>query len=138
MAFSARGDDHDVVSEINVTPLVDVMLVLLVVFLVTAPLMTSAVKVNLPKTAASGPPQENKALSVSIDAKGSVFVDRAPIALAQLESHLAALKAAVLPGQELAVHLNADEAVHYGVVAKVVSAVDRAGVNQLSVLTLAE
>lgn len=137
MAISTGGDAHDVVSEINVTPLVDVMLVLLVVFLVTAPLMTNAVRVNLPKTAAGAPPQESKALTLTVDAKGVVFVDKDPIALGELETRLLALKGEA-GSQELAVHLNADEAINYGIVAKVVSAVDRAGINQLSVLTVAQ
>ncbi len=138
MAISAQKDSEDVLSEINVTPLVDVMLVLMVVFLVTAPRLTNAVRVNLPKTAATAPPEERKALSLSVDARGKVFLDSAEVALPRLEDQLRALKARGTAGQELAVHLNADQSVNYGIVAKVMSAVDRAGVNQLSVLTVAE
>jgi biopolymer transport protein TolR len=139
MAFSARGDSDEVMSEINVTPLVDVMLVLMVVFLVTAPLLTNAVRVNLPKTAATAPPEEHKALSLSIDSHGKVFLDHSEIPLAGLEQQLRGLKAALGgAGHELAIHLNADQSVNYGVVAKVMASVDRAGVNQLSVLTVAE
>jgi biopolymer transport protein TolR len=138
MAFSSSKDGDDVLSEINVTPLVDVMLVLMVVFLVTAPLLTNAVRVNLPKTAATAPPEEHKALSLSIDARGKIFLDSAEIALPRLEQELRAARARGGAGQELAIHLNADQAVNYGVVAKVMSMVDRAGVNQLSVLTVAE
>jgi len=138
MAISAQKEAEDVLSEINVTPLVDVMLVLMVVFLVTAPLLTNAVRVNLPKTAATAPPEEHKALSLSVDARGKVFLDSAEVPLPRLEDQLRALKSRGAAGQELAVHLNADQSVNYGVVAKVMSAVDRAGVNQLSVLTVAE
>jgi biopolymer transport protein ExbD len=71
MAFSTQHEGADeVMSEINITPLVDVMLVLLVAFIVTAPLLTNAVKVNLPKTAATAPPEQVKAATVSIDAGG--------------------------------------------------------------------
>jgi biopolymer transport protein TolR len=139
MAISAQSDSDDVMSEINVTPLVDVMLVLMVVFLVTAPLLTNGVRVNLPKTAATAPPEEHKALSLSIDARGKVYLDHSEVALARLEQQLRGLKAGQSSaGHELAIHLNADQAVNYGVVAKVMASVDRAGINQLSVLTVAE
>ena len=139
MGFSAGGDGEDVMSEINDTPLVDVMLVLVVVFLVTAPLLTNAVRVNLPKTAATSPPEEHKALSLSIDARGKVFLDHSEVALQNLEGQLRGLKAGLGgSGRELGINLNADQGVNYGVVAKVMASVDRAGVNQLSVLTVVE
>jgi biopolymer transport protein TolR len=135
MAIAAQGDNDDVVSEINVTPLVDVMLVLLVVFIVTAPLLSNAVTVNLPKTALNSPPAQNKALNVSIDAGGRIYVDRTPVALEGLERDLRKQSAG---SSELSVHLNADQGVNYGLVAKVISAVDRAGVSRLSVMTAGE
>jgi biopolymer transport protein ExbD len=135
MAIAANADSDDVVSEINVTPLVDVMLVLLVVFIVTAPLLSNAVTVNLPKTAINSPPAERKALSVSIDAAGKIYVDRAAVGLDELEKELGARN---LRSSELSVHLNADQGVNYGLVAKVISAVDRAGVTRLSVMTAGE
>jgi biopolymer transport protein TolR len=135
MAIAAQGESDDVVSEINVTPLVDVMLVLLVVFIVTAPLLSNAVTVNLPKTAINSPPAQKKNLSVSIDAQSRIFVDKSQVELPKLEGELKALQAA---SSELSVHLNADQAVNYGLVAKVISSVDRAGVKRLSVLTAGE
>ena len=136
MAMSAKdGGGDDVVSEINVTPLVDVMLVLLVVFIVTAPLLSNAVTVNLPKTAINSPPQQKKSLSVSINKDGNVFIDRAPVQLAALESELKKLNAG---STELAVQLNADEGVNYGIVAKAISSIDRGGVKRLSVMTAGE
>jgi biopolymer transport protein ExbD len=135
MAIAAQGESDDVVSEINVTPLVDVMLVLLVVFIVTAPLLSNAVTVNLPKTAINSPPAQKKNLSVSIDAQSRIFVDKTQVELPRLEGELKSLQAA---STELSVHLNADQAVNYGLVAKVISSVDRAGVKRLSVLTAGE
>jgi len=136
MAFSAaQGEADDPVSEINVTPLVDVMLVLLVVFIVTAPLLSNAVTVNLPKTAINSPPVQKKALNVSIDQGGSIYIDRTKVELANLEKQL---KAQGAPRSDLSVHLNADQGVNYGLVAKVISAVDRAGVTRLSVITQGE
>jgi biopolymer transport protein ExbD len=135
MAVSAQGDSDDVVSDINVTPLVDVMLVLLVVFIVTAPLLTNAVKINLPQTAANAPLEMKKAVTVSVDSGGKVYLDKSAVPLADLEPQLKAMRAA---RPDLAVHLSADGASSYAVVAKVMSTIDRAGVTKLSVLTLNE
>ena len=135
MSVQVQGDSDEVVSEINVTPLVDVMLVLLVVFIVTAPLLNNAVKVNLPQTATTSPVEQKKAVNLSVNSEGKVYLDTAEVALAGLEGELKTLRATE---PELAVHLNADQACNYGLVAKVMSSVDRAGVTKLSVLTANE
>lgn len=134
MAINTKdsGADDDVMSEINVTPLVDVMLVLLVVFIVTAPLLTQAVHVNLPKTAETAPPEEKEAVYISVDAKGKVFLDKTEIALEAFESELLTRKAA---DPEIALNLNADDAVQYGTVAKVMASIERSGITKLAVLT---
>ena len=134
MAINTKdsGADDDVMSEINVTPLVDVMLVLLVVFIVTAPLLTQAVHVNLPKTAETAPPEEKEAVYISVDAKGKVFLDKTEIALEAFENELLARKAA---DPEIALNLNADDAVQYGTVAKVMASIERSGITKLAVLT---
>jgi len=135
MAMNTKdsGGEDDVMGEINVTPLVDVMLVLLVVFIVTAPLLTQAVHVNLPKTAETAPPEEKEAVYISVDAKGKVFIDKTEIALEAFESELLIRKAA---DPEIALNLNADDAVQYGTVAKVMSSIERSGITKLSVLTI--
>ncbi|MCX7094603.1 MAG: biopolymer transporter ExbD [Methylobacter sp.] len=135
MSFNTKdgGGDDDVMGEINVTPLVDVMLVLLVVFIVTAPLLTQAVHVNLPKTAETAPPEEKEAVYISVDAKGKVFIDKTEIALDAFENELLTRKAA---DPEIALNLNADDAVQYGTVAKVMSSIERSGITKLSVLTV--
>jgi biopolymer transport protein TolR len=135
MAIAAQADSDEVVSEINVTPLVDVMLVLLVVFIVTAPLLSNAVTVNLPKTAINAPPAQAKAVSVSIDSRAQIYLDKTAIELPRLESELKSLRAG---RPDVSVQLNADQGVNYGLVAKVMSAVDRAGVTRLSVMTAGE
>ncbi|MFM8341648.1 MAG: ExbD/TolR family protein [Methylomonas sp.] len=132
MAFKTQDDGDDVMGEINVTPLVDVMLVLLVVFIVTAPLLTQAVHVNLPKTAETAPPEEKAAVYLSVDAQGKIFIDKQEYALDVVENELKNRKAA---DPELALNLNADDAVQYGIVAKVMSSIERAGVTKLAVLT---
>ena len=133
MAINVKDDGgDDVMSEINVTPLVDVMLVLLVVFIVTAPLLTQAIHVNLPKTAETAPPQEKEAIYISVDAKGGVFMDKQEIPIDQCEKELIARKTA---DPEIALNLNADDAVQYGTVAKVMAAIERSGITKLAVLT---
>ncbi len=133
MAFNTKDDGgDDVMSEINVTPLVDVMLVLLVVFIVTAPLLTQAIQVNLPKTAETAPPEEKAAVYLSVDAQGKVFIDKQEIAVDGVENELKNRKAT---DPELALNLNADDGVQYGTVAKVMAAIERAGVTKLAVLT---
>jgi biopolymer transport protein ExbD len=134
MAFNTKDDGgDDVMSEINVTPLVDVMLVLLVVFIVTAPLLTQAVHVNLPKTAETAPPEEKDAVYISVDAKGKVFLDKTEIAIEAFESELITRKAA---DPEIALNLNSDDAVQYGTVAKVMASIERSGITKLAVLTV--
>ena len=137
MAFAVSGEADEVMSEINVTPLVDVMLVLLVVFLVTAPLLANTIRVNLPQTSKTSATnqEKKKSINLTIDAAGKVFVDREEIGLARVEPELKSLKAAY---PELIVHLNADKETNYGLVAKTMSAVDRAGITRLSVLTTTE
>jgi biopolymer transport protein ExbD len=135
MAFKTQDEGDDVMGEINVTPLVDVMLVLLVVFIVTAPLLTNAIHVNLPKTAETAPPEEKDPLYVSVSADGKVYIDKTEIALDSFENELKNRKAA---DPEIALNLNADDGVQYGIVAKVMSAIERAGISKLSVLTIAQ
>lgn len=137
MAISSGGGDNDeVLSEINITPMVDVMLVLLVVFIITAPLMTNSITVNLPKTEATPQMQElEKPVVLSVDAEGAVYLDKDEIPLGFLEAELINRKG-INPNIKLS--LNADEAVSYGVVAKVMVIIERAGIDKLSVITQQE
>ena len=132
MAFSTQSDSAAVLSEINITPLVDVMLVLMVVFLLTAPLMTNAVKINLPKTATTAPSDAPKAVTVSVDDKGEVFIDKRAVGIDALEPEL---KRLVTANPDVALSLQADETVPYKAVAKAMAVISRSGVSKLSVLT---
>jgi biopolymer transport protein ExbD len=132
MAFTTGKDSSDVLSEINITPLVDVMLVLLVAFIITAPLLNNAVRINLPKTAATAPPTDTKPVTVSIDAQNRLYIDKREIAVDALEPELKTLSAR---NPDLALNLQADEGVPYRSVAKVIANIQRAGVGKLSVLT---
>ena len=131
MAFSTQDTD-EVLSEINVTPLVDVMLVLLVVFIVTAPLLTNAIPINLPKTESVAPVEQKDPLVVSIDAAGKLFIDKDEIQPDLLEFNLKSAKAR---DPEVRVQLQADDGVNYGEVARAMASIERAGITKLSVIT---
>lgn len=131
MAFSTQDSD-EVLSEMNITPLVDVMLVLLVVFIVTAPMLTNAIPINLPKTEAVAPPDQKDPLVVSIDGTGKLFLDKDEIQPELLESNLRTAKD---KNAELRVQLQADNQVDYGVVAKAMASIERAGITKLAIIT---
>lgn len=131
MAFSTHQDE-DVLSEINITPLVDVMLVLLVAFILTIPVLTNAIHINLPKTVQTTPPEQQKAVTVTVDNEGKIFLDNRQVGPQQLDNELQSLKAI---HSELTLHLRADERVPYGTVAKVMAAIEHVGVARVSVLT---
>jgi biopolymer transport protein ExbD len=134
MAISSSNNDSDeVLSEINITPMVDVMLVLLVVFIITAPLMTNAITVNLPKTESTPQIQDpEKPLALSIDANSVIYLNKEEFPIQFVEQELAARKAA---NPNLTLSLNADEVVPYGVVAKIMVIIERAGIDKLAVNT---
>lgn len=113
--------------EINVTPLVDVVLVLLLVFMVTAPMMSQGIDINLPTANQVDNPQEDR-LTVSVNAAGRVFIGDQPIALPLLEDRIRAYMAG-RPTQ--VVYLRADEAVRYGKVIEVVDLLKRSGVERI-------
>jgi biopolymer transport protein ExbD len=127
-----RPNDYAPMSEINVTPMVDVMLVLLVIFMVTAPFLLQAVPVNLPKTAPVAKLVPVKKVELIIDADGNVYVDQDQVAGDSLETRLADLLKA---DPELAVQLKADYRVAYGRIAEVMAAVNRAGIVRMSFVT---
>jgi biopolymer transport protein ExbD len=135
MAFSNPSEGEEVLSEINITPLVDVMLVLLVAFIVTAPLLNNAITVNLPKTAATQPPENRKPVTISITDAGKVYLDKQEIAQDKLEGELLARQQA---NPDQVYHLSSDEKVQYGSVAKVMASIERAGITKLAVLTQAQ
>jgi biopolymer transport protein ExbD len=131
MAFSTQDSD-EVLSEINVTPLVDVMLVLLVVFIVTAPLLTHSIPINLPKTESVAPVEQKDPLVVSIDGTGKLFINKDQIQPDLLEPRL---KAARQEAPDVRVQLQADDGVNYGEVARAMASIEKAGITKLSVIT---
>jgi biopolymer transport protein TolR len=134
MAFKTQSDSEDAMSEINVTPLVDVMLVLVIILLVTAPLLTQSVHVALPKTAETTADVKEQPLQLGIDAQGIITLNKLPVAdLASLET---ALKDKLAQDSEAGVHLYADQAVVYAKVAEIMAAVQHAGITKIAFVTV--
>ena len=119
-------------AEINVTPLVDVMLVLLIIFMVTAPLLVSAVPIDLPDSRAKPLDQQPDQVTVSIDPDGQIFLDRDKLAPGELADRLAGL---VKDGKPPLVTLRADRSLDYGRVMAVMGELNAAGVTQISLVT---
>ena len=126
------GVAHRPLSEINVTPFVDVMLVLLVIFMVTAPLMQHGVDVDLPETTTQPLRLHNEPLILSVKADGTVFVSRKEIPMADLQKKLTA----IFEGRDdKEIFLRADRKASYGVVVKAMAAARLAGASKLGMVT---
>ncbi|MEI8359588.1 MAG: hypothetical protein RL698_2113 [Pseudomonadota bacterium] len=131
MAFdSGRGGGS--MSQINVTPLVDVMLVLLVIFMVTAPILQQGVSVDLPRAQAGALSEKDTPVVVSVTKAGEIYVNEARMAQADLGARLRALAAAKPDGQVL---VRADQSVPYGEVVRVMAAIKAAGIRRVGMVT---
>jgi biopolymer transport protein ExbD len=134
MAFGQHpGDADEPISEINVTPLVDVMLVLLVIFIILAPLFAQALRVDLPEAEAP-PSAEPVVADLTLAKGGELALDGEPVAAAELPALLAERQA---DEPQLVVRLSADEAVPYGKVATLLARIREAGVERLAFRTRA-
>ncbi|HBR1414090.1 biopolymer transporter ExbD [Raoultella sp. WB_B2P2-3] len=131
MAFSSNNHD-DIMSEMNITPLVDVMLVLLVVFIVTAPMLTNAIPVNLPKTSAVAPADRPDPLVVSVDGTQQLFLNKQAMAREQLLSQLTEAQRA---NSDVVVQVQADKDASYGTVAALLADIEQSGIHRLALLT---
>ena len=133
MAFGSFScDSHAPMAEINTTPLVDVMLVLLVVFIVTAPLLTHSVAVALPRASAEQHADRPEAIRLTLDTTGQLFWNDAPLELDALPERLRARVAAT---PDVSVQLRADRDTRYDTVAQVMAAARSAGVERLGFIT---
>jgi biopolymer transport protein ExbD/biopolymer transport protein TolR len=137
MAFALRKNDSEFdpqpIADINVTPLVDVMLVLLIVFMVAAPLMTAGIPVDLPKTQAKQLNDQQPPIVVSVDANGGYFVDKHEAI--GVEGLLAALKEGSENNKDRRVHVRADKAVAYGKVAEAMGVINSAGYAKVALVS---
>ena len=123
-------------ADINVTPLADVMLVLLIIFMVTAPLLTAGVPVNLPESRAKALDQEQEPVQVAIDDAGRIFVNDNELTEAQLPDALAEIARANQAGEPPAILVRADRTTNYGKFMSVMGELNRAGLNRVSLVTL--
>ena len=125
-------------AEINVTPLVDVMLVLLIIFMVTAPLLVAGVPVDLPENRARALDSQAEPVQLSIDATGAVFIDDVAVAPAALPQRLAAIAAAPAPPEGRRIYLRADRGLDYGAVMGVMGELNRAGLNRVALVSVGD
>ena len=119
-------------SDINMTPLIDVMLVLLVIFIITAPLMTSSLKLDLPKTDSATPTTAPAFIALAIDGEGRLFYGDEPLTRDALAARV---NAAAKANPQLEVQLRADQKVPYGQVADMLALIQKAGLNRIGFIT---
>jgi biopolymer transport protein ExbD len=132
MAFGTQDDTDEVMNEINMTPLVDVMLVLLIVFIITVPVMQNAVKVDLPRATSAPQDAKPETIRLSVDAQGQYFWNEQPITDAELVPRLQQ-SAARNPQPEL--HMRGDKNARYERVAQALAAAQRSGVRKIGFVT---
>ena len=141
MAFStpSRSRRRAPMAEINVTPLVDVMLVLLIIFMITAPLLTAGVPVNLPDSRAAALDQPDKPVMISLDETGRIFLDDEEVSQAALATRLAGFAGQKgADGKAPQVFLRADRGLDYGRVMRVMGELSRAGLTRVALVTVGE
>ena len=132
MAFSAKGRTQTALAEINITPLVDVVLVLLVIFMITAPVLQSGIEVAVPKTRTVNQVTEER-MVVTIDKEQNVFLQDKPVNVNQLPT-LLKQSGSGDPAKQI-IYLRADERVPFGAFASVMDAVKQAGITNISIVT---
>jgi biopolymer transport protein TolR len=134
MAMGVGGKSRTTLAEINVTPLVDVMLVLLIIFMVAAPLLTVGVPIDLPQTQAKGLEHEREPLTVSVNTKGAVFLQNSEIQLNELVPKLQAITQA-RGGAEERIYVRGDRKADYGTMMKVMGRLSVAGYRRVALVT---
>ena len=125
-------------AEINVTPMVDVMLVLLIIFMVTAPLLATGVQIDLPESKAAALEQDNDPVAITIDAAGNVFIDETAVPLDALDAHLQQIAAASREPGGPRLFLRADQSLDYGRVMQVMGEINRAGLRRVALVNRPE
>ena len=132
MAMGSQNNNRAVMAEINVTPLVDVMLVLLVIFMVTAPMMQQGVQVNLPKADTKAMTPAEESVVVSVDKSGKVFIDKNEVPAGDLRKRLSDM---FVTRAKKEVFLKADAGVPYGEVVRTMADIKGAGIERLGMVT---
>ena len=132
MAFKLNRSSKEPMSEINVTPFVDVMLVLLIIFMVTAPLLTVGVQVDLPESNADSLQSDNEPLEVTINSEGNIFIQETEITLKELVPKLVAITDNRL---DTKIYVRGDEIIDYGRVMKVLGELSGSGFSKVALIT---
>ncbi len=132
MAFGTQDDTDEVMNEINMTPLVDVMLVLLIIFIITVPVMKHSVNVDLPQASSQREEVKPETLNLSVDASGAYFLNNTPVSEEALPGLLQA-EAARQPQPDL--HIRGDKAVRYERVAQAMAMAQQAGLRKIGFIT---
>jgi biopolymer transport protein TolR len=136
---SGRGGRRAPMADINVTPLVDVMLVLLIIFMVTAPLLLAGVPVDLPESSAGALDQDKKPIQVSLDKDGKIYLDDKEVQTSAMDAQFADIAAKAGKGKDSPqIFLRADRALDYGRVMMVMGALNHAGLNKVALVTMGE
>ena len=132
---SGRITERRHLSQINVTPLVDVMLVLLVIFMVTAPMMQAGIDVNLPKVEASAIKSDEQSIVVTVDRLGRLYVNDSLVSSASLTQRLSAMSGAVNKEKAATVVLRADAQVPYGKIMEAMAQIRKSGITRIGLMT---
>ena len=132
MAFGTQDDSDDVMNEINMTPMVDIMLVLLIIFIITIPVMKHSVNIDLPRATNEAQNIKPETLRLSVDAQGAYYLNEAQIANADLAPRL---KTAALQNPQPELHIRGDKAVRYERVAVAMAAAQSAGLRKIGFIT---
>ncbi|MDX6806730.1 protein TolR [Terrihabitans rhizophilus] len=129
------GRGGGVISEINITPMVDVMLVLLIIFMVAAPMLTVGVPIDLPQSQAGALNDEKEPLTISVNTKGEIFLQETPV---QVNEIVPRLNAITKQGYEERIYVRGDKAVNYGQVMQVMGTLSAAGFRRVALVTEVE
>jgi biopolymer transport protein TolR len=135
MAFNSSSDNSGPVADINITPLVDVMLVLLVIFMVTTPMMENGIPLQLPKASSKAIPKGDKPVTLSITKQTRVFINKEEVPYSQLKLRL---KDYFKGGRRKEIFIRADGELAYAVVAKTMATIKAAGIDRIGLVTLPE
>jgi biopolymer transport protein TolR len=128
------GKRHRPMSDINMTPFIDVMLVLLIIFMVAAPLLTAGVPLDLPQTRAAALNIDKQPLTISVKADGKIYLMETPVARDEIVAKLTAIAGAA-QGQDERIYVRGDKAVNYGAIADVMSVITAAGYRKVALIT---
>ena len=132
MAFKIHRSSKDPISEINVTPFVDVMLVLLIIFMVTAPFLTVGVQVDLPESSADSLPDEQEPLTLSINSKGEIFIQESQV---ELDKIVAKILAIAKNRTDTRIYVRGDKTINYGRVLEIMGMLSGSGFTKVALIS---